>query len=172
MISKYFGRAKKAKNNTGRSTKVTSIMISQKLKDRLSELKDAYECCYHETVTYDQMLTRWANNVGRFDPKVIPILEIMREKQKMEKEILTALPSPYPVDPTEGDVWDMQYSFERDGEEMPACIGDQSPFFAVVDGDYRSLLDNGWILMNDAGIELTEDQAKIISNKIKQHGSC
>lgn len=90
MISKRFGRKPKAKDNTGRFTKVTSIMISQDLKDRLSELKDAYEMCYKETVTYDQMLTRWADNVGRFDPKVLVSLEFIKEQRKKEQERLAA----------------------------------------------------------------------------------
>lgn len=90
MISKRFGRRPKGKDNTGRSTKVTSIMISQELKYRLSELKDAYEVCYKETVTYDQMLTRWADNVGRFDPKVLVSLGFIKEERKKEQERLAA----------------------------------------------------------------------------------
>lgn len=70
MISKKFGRKKKAANNEGRATKVTSIMISQELKVKLSELKDAYCAYYQNTVTYDQMLERWASQVKRFDPQV------------------------------------------------------------------------------------------------------
>lgn len=92
MISKRFGRKPKGKDNTGRSTKVTSIMISQDLKDRLSELKDAYECCYNETVTYDQMLARWADNVGRFDPKVKTVFDEKSKRESFELHSLTVAP--------------------------------------------------------------------------------
>lgn len=65
-------------------------MISQVLKNRLLELKDAYVHCYKEEVTFDQMLTRWADNVGRFDPKVLVSLDIIREERKKEQERLAA----------------------------------------------------------------------------------
>lgn len=183
MISKKFGRKPKAKDNTGRSTKVTSIMISQNLKVRLSELKDAYECCYNETVTYDQMLTRWADNVGRFDPKVLVSLDIIREERKKEQERLAAGLGLTPeqltenetsFDPTdsENEPWKLSYFFEKDGEQVDALPGDLVPFYAKVNGQnigISKLLADGWTLQNECGNELDYEEALKIRSLIKEH---
>lgn len=183
MISKKFGRKPKAKDNTGRSTKVTSIMISQNLKDRLSELKDAYECCYNETVTYDQMLTRWADNVGRFDPKVLVSLDIIREERKKEQERLAAglgltaeqlKANEESFDPTDPEIepWKVSYSFEKDGKQVEALPGTYTPFYAKINGrnvGMKDMLVDGWILMNEVGVELDFDQAVKICALIKEH---
>ena len=172
MISKKFGRKPKAKDNTGRSTKVTSIMISQNLKDRLSELKDSYECCYNETVTYDQMLTRWADNVGRFDPKVLVSLDIIREERKKEQERLAAGLGLTPEQLTENEPWKLSYFFEKDGEQVDALPGDLVPFYAKVNGSnigMSKLLADGWTLQNECGNELDYEEALKIRALIKEH---
>ena len=183
MISKRFGRKPKGKDNAGRSTKVTSIMISQDLKNRLAELKDSYECCYKETVTYDQMLERWADNVGRFDPKVIGCLETIREDRKKEQERLAAGLGITPeqlkeneaaFDPTDSvnEPWELRYMFEKDGEEVEAYLGDKAAFYAKMDGRsicMAAMLKDGWTLMNEVGVKLDIDQAWQINQLIKEH---
>ena len=183
MISKRFGRKPKGKDNTGRSTKVTSIMISQDLKDRLSELKDAYECCYNETVTYDQMPARWADNVGRFDPKVPGCLEAIRGERKKEQERMAAglgitaeqlNENEAAFDPTdpENEPWELRYMFYKDGEEVEAYLGDKAAFYAKMDGrsiGMAAMMKDGWTLMNEVGVELDINEAWRIHNIIKAH---
>lgn len=183
MISKRFGRKSKGKDNTGRSTKVTSIMISQELKYRLSELKDAYEVCYKETVTYDQMLERWADNVGRFDPKVPGCLETIREERKKEQERLAAgivitsgqvkgnEAASVPTEPVK-EPWELSYLFERNGERVEALPGDIVPFYARINGrniGMQRMLQNGWSLVDENGYKIEPDQAEEIRAHIKSH---
>lgn len=183
MISKKFGRKPKAKDNTGRSTKVTSIMISQNLKDRLSELKDAYECCYNETVTYDQMLTRWADNVSRIDPKVPGCLVAIREERKKEQERMAAglgitaeqlKENEVAFDPTdpENEPWKLKYVFEKEGEEIEAHPGNLTPFYAKINRrnvGLKDMLLTGWSLQNEIGVKLNFEQATKICALIKEH---
>ena len=183
MISKRFGRKPKGKDNTGRSTKVTSIMISKDLKDRLSELKDAYEECYKETVTYDQMLERWADNVGRCDPKVPGCLEAIRERGRKEQERLAASlgitaeqlkeneDAFDPVNPV-NEPWELRYMFEKDGEKVEAILGDKAAFYAKMDGrsvGMAAMIHDGWTLMNEYGVELNINEAWRVHKEIKAH---
>lgn len=172
MISKRFGRKPKGKDNTGRATKVTSIMISQDLKDRLSELKDAYECCYNETVTYDQMLARWADNVGRFDPKVPGCLEAIRGERKKEQERMAAGLGITDEHLKENEPWELRYMFKKDGEEVEAYLGDKAAFYAKMNGrsvGMAGMIHDGWTLMNEVGVELDINEAWRIHNIIKAH---
>ena len=78
----------------------------------------------------------------------------------------------YPVDPTEGEIWEMRHFFERDGEELDAIPGDLTPFYAIKEGrrvGMKQLFADGWVLMNDAGIEIDYDQAAEVSRILKQH---
>lgn len=181
MISKRFGRRPKGKDNTGRSTKVTSIMISQELKYRLSELKDAYEVCYKETVTYDQMLTRWADNVGRFDPKVLVSLGFIKEERKKEQERLAAgitsgqvkgnEAASFPNEPVK-EPWELSYFFERNGERVEALPGDIVPFYARINGrniGIQWMLQNGWSLVDENSYKIEPEQAEEIWKLMKSH---
>ena len=172
MISKRFGRKPKGKDNTGRSTKVTSIMISQDLKDRLSELKDAYECCYNETVTYDQMLARWADNVSRIDPKVPGCLEAIRGERMKEQERMAAGLDITAEHLKENEPWELRYMFKKDGEEVEAYLGDKAAFYAKMAGrsvGMAAMIKDGGTLMNEVGVELDINEAWRIHNIIKAH---
>ena len=82
------------------------------------------------------------------------------------------MPDTSAVDPTGGDVWDMKYFFEKDGEELEAFVGDKAAFYCKFDGrstGMATMLNSGWKLMNDAGIELTKSQAVKISEIIRTH---
>lgn len=66
----------------------------------------------------------------------------------------------------------IRHFFERDGEELDALPGDLTPFYAVKDGrnvGMKQLFADGWILMNDAGIEIDYDQASEVSRILKEH---
>ena len=88
---------------------------------------------------------------------------------KRLKETRQGVSKAHDVEPTVGKVWEMLYVFERDGEQIPAILGDMSPFYMTLDGDMDACLADGWTLMNDAGIELEPDQAWRINRIIKDH---
>ena len=179
-LREKFGRKPKGKPHTGRATKVTSIMISKELKERLAELKDAYEICFDISVTYDQLLSRWADNVGRFDKQVLPVLEKMREDRQKENERMAAglgltaeqlKSNMESYDPAGEDCWRLAYSFVKDGEEAAAFPGTDSPFVAMVDGvevDMASLLADGWTLISEIGAEIDYETAVKISRVLEE----
>ena len=79
----------------------------------------------------------------------------------------------YPVDPTQGNVWEMEYFFENyDGDSYPARIRDIEPFETEVNGEVlgmEEMINREFALYNDAGIEISYRQALIIKNKILAH---
>lgn len=91
-----------------------------------------------------------------------------------EKEAPSMNPSgTYPVDPTESEVWNMKYFFENDeGKRLDAHVGDIAPFYCKLNGrdtGMKTMMKKGWKLMNDVGVELTEGQAKKLSDILKKH---
>lgn len=108
--------------------------------------------------------------------------EMMREIAAEEdspaptrEEVKKGMPVPesVAVDPTEGNVWDMRYFFTNDeGEELEASVGDRAAFYCRLNGQFKgmaAMMDNGWRLMNEAGVELTKGQAVEISELIRAH---
>ena len=174
---KLFTR-KKAKNGEGRQSVIKHLLLPEEVIQELRLFKDAYSVCLSREkdqwgnpipvqVTWEQMLRRWMDNVGRFDKDVKDYVEA-------GKVYLAANPPApvYPVDPTKGKIWEMSHFFERDGEELDAIPGDLTPFFAMKGGrrvEMTQLLADGWVLMNDAGIEIDYDQAAEISLILKSH---
>ena len=76
--------------------------------------------------------------------------------------------------PTEGDVWDMKFFFKNnEGEELEAMVGTRgAAFYCVFEGRetcMTTMMNKGWKLINDSGMELTKSQAVRISETIKQH---
>ena len=168
----------KAKNGEGRQAVIKHLLLPEEVVKELRLYKDAYSVCLAREkdqwgnpipvqVTWEQMLRRWMDNVGRFDKDV-------KEYVESGKAYLEANPPAptYPVDPTEGEIWEMRHFFERDGEELDAIPGDLTPFYAVKEGrnvGMKQLFADGWVLMNDAGIEIDYDQAATVSRILKQH---
>lgn len=135
---------------------------------KFSPNKDEYGNSIPVRISYEQIIRRWMDNVGRFDPEVQSEVLAVKEYRKNNPAVT------YPVDQTEGDVWDMRYFFEKDGEQLEAKAGDMAPFYARLNGrnvGIKALLEDEWVFMNEVGIEITMDQAIIIRDKIKKHQS-
>ena len=169
----------RGKYKGGRQAKIKHILIPKEVKDDLDLFKDAYSICLSREkdesgnpipvkVSYEQMFRRWMDQVGRFDKDVKDYVDEVK-KSRAENP-----PAPtFPVDPTEGAIWEMKYVFERDGEELEAHLGDLSPFYALYNGDkkgFKPMLAKGWTLMNEAGIEIDDiEVAWKINRIIKEH---
>jgi hypothetical protein len=173
-------KKEKAKNGEGRQANIKHLLLPEEVVKELKLYKDAYSVCLSREkdewgnpipvrVSWEQMFRRWMDQVGRFDKDVKDYVDEGKMARKKE-----AAPT-YPVDPTKGAIWEMKYVFERDGEELEAHLGDLSPFYAVVNGHrvgYKSMLADGWTLMNEAGIEIDDiSVAKEINRIIKEHNS-
>lgn len=176
-IRKLFTK-EKAKNGEGRKANIKHLLLPEEVVQELKLYKDAYSVCLSREkdewgnpvpfrVSWEQMFRRWMDNVGRFDKDVKDYVD---EGKKYREE---NPPAPtYPVDPKEGEVWDMRYFFERDGEEIEGYTGYLPGFFAMVDGQERdqdAMMADGWTLINDTGIEISPADALTISTIISAH---
>ena len=120
-------------------------------------------------MTPTQVIKRLMNvGVKRCDPDVFEVFS-RRKEEGTSEPVLEII---HPVDPTEGDVWDMHYFAMKDGEEIELQVGDKQPFYGQMNGKDVGLwkfIQEGYTFTNDAGVEITEDQAKIIAQIIKTH---
>ena len=170
-------KKKRGEKGKGRATIFKPINLPEDVIEDLKLYRDIYGVKFSPNkdesgnpipvrISYEQILRRWMDNVGRFDPEVQCEVLAVKEYRKNHPVVT------YPVDPTEGEVWDLRYFFERDGEQLEARLGDMAPFYARLKGrnvGIKALLEDEWVFMNDAGIEITLDQAIIIRNKIREH---
>ena len=169
---------KKGKDGDGRQANIKHLLLPEEVVQELKLYKDAYSVCLSREkdeegnpvpvrVSWEQMFRRWMDQVGRFDKDV---KEYVDEGKRLRVE---NPPAPtYPVDPTEGEIWNMRYFFERDGDEIEAYTGYWPGFFAMVDGqerDQEAMMADGWVLQNEAGIEISPANALTISTIIKAH---
>ena len=178
MRSRKLFTRQKARNGEGRQSVIKHLLLPEELIRELRLYKDAYSICLSRkkdergntipaNITWEQMLRRWMDNVGRFDKDV-------KEYVESGKAHLAANPPAptFPVDPTEGEIWKMRHYFERDGEELDAIPGDMTPFYAVKEGrnvGMKQLFADGWVLMNEAGIEIDYNKAAEVSRILKEH---
>lgn len=61
----------------------------------------------------------------------------------------------HPVDPCEGDIWEMEYFAWRNGDEYPLVVDKELAFFAIIDGvkkGVQDLINEEYEIMNDTGI--------------------
>lgn len=117
--------------------------------------------------TMEQMLNRWMEQVKRFDRGVYRYVQDAKEIRANNP-----IAPKSPVDPTVGSVWDLRYLVERDGDEYYLDADDKLCFVAEIDGErvgVEQLINEEWNLMNETGIELSMEQAKVISKKILEH---
>ena len=177
---KLLAKRPKAKNGQKRQVTIKHILLPEELVAELQLYKQAYSDVINQKVSWEQMFHRWMENIGRFDPDVKLRVEAMKTpvitpEQKAEQQVeQPSLERIFSVDPTEGEVWNMKYYFEKDGEQLKAewAKSDKASFSVKINNrscGVREMLKNGWILMNDGGIEINEEQAMVVAQKRKKH---
>ena len=116
-------------------------------------------------MTPTQIIKRFMDaGVKRCDPDVYAVFYKLKEEGAQEPVM--------ELDPTVGDVWERHYYAVKDGEKIELLVGDKQPFYGKFNGKDVGLwkfLQEGYTFMNDAGVEISEDQAKIIAQIIKEH---
>ena len=147
--------------------KFSTVGLKNEVALEFKHLVKAYSEVYGQKMTPTQVIKRFMDaGVKRCDPDVYAVFSRLKEEGTPEPILEIA----HPVDPTEGDVWELRYFFEKDGEELEAHPGDKTSFYCHYNGKnvgISSMLHDGWKLYNDGGIEINKEQAKIISEKIK-----
>ena len=133
----------------------------------LSKEKDKGGSPIPVKITYGQMLVHWMDNLKKIDPSIA-------KEFKRARRLRATFPECHPVDPTEGDVWEMQYFFTNDdGEELEATVDRSTGTFICSMRGFKvtadNMLLNNWSLINDAGIELTGEQARAVAEIILAH---
>ena len=167
----------RGKKGEGRATIFKPVNLPVDVAEDLKLLKNLYEVACAEQndqwgnpvplkLSYGQILSHWIDNLDQLDPSIA-------EEFAQAKKARASMPKTYPVDPTEGDVWDMKYFFtNEDGDEVEAIPDKSGTFIAMMDGfkaTTESMLLNGWTLINEAGIEITPKQARTVVEKILSH---
>lgn len=154
------------------------LQLPVDLIEDLKLYKDAYGVLFAEEkdecgnpipvhVTFEQMFRRWMDNVGKFDKDVQKEVDECRRTRAEHPA-----PELYPVDPCEGDIWEMEYFACRNGEEYPLVADAELGFYAVIDGEKKGaeqLIDEEYELQNDAGAVLDLNDALRVSEKILKH---
>lgn len=191
--NKLFKR-QKAENGAGRTVKVKHLLLPEEVVEDLKVFKSCYELCLSTEkekdgtpkiirVTYEQMLRRWMDNIGRFDPDVVKMFNHIKEYQANEQGNMAAKlglsPEEYQAnwdafDPSdvENKPWELRYRFEKDGEEVEALPGVYTPFYAKINGrnvGMKDMLADEWTLRNENGDELDFEEAMKICVLIKEH---
>ena len=147
----------------------TTIGLNDEVASELKMVVKAYSEVYGR-MTPAQVIKRLIDaGLKRCDPEVFEAF--IRRTEIGPEPVLEIV---HPVDPTEGNVWEMKYFFEKDGNQIPAewAKSDKASFSAKIDNRYcgvREMNKNGWTLWNDAGIKVTEEQAMIIAQKRRKH---
>lgn len=170
---KLLAKRPKAKNGQKRQVTIKHILLPEELVAELQLYKQAYSDVLNQKVTWEQMFHRWMENIGRFDPDVKLRVEAMKipvitPEQKAEQQVeQSSLERIFSVDPTEGEVWNMRYFFKKDGEEIEAKMNSKGDSFSAKIGNrfysLDELLRKGWKFMNDGGVEISEEEAKVIA---------
>ena len=169
---------KRGKRGEGRTVIFKPLQLPEELIDDLKLYKSIYETEYAtkrdefgdlipERIPFEQMLRHWMDNVKKFDPA------IQKEFEATKKYRADHPTNTYPVDPSEGKIWEMSHFFERDGEELEAIPDEECLFYAILGGKRMTMIDlmnEEWVLMNEAGIEIDPYQARKVSKKLLQHG--
>lgn len=147
----------------------TTIGLNDEVAAEFKQVVKAYSEVYGK-MTPAQVIKRLIDaGLKRCDPEVFDAF--IRLTEVGPEPVLEIV---HHVDPTEGNVWEMKYFFEKDGEQIPAewAKSDKASFSAKVKNRYcgvREMNKNGWTLRNDAGIDITEEQAMEIARKRRRH---
>ena len=173
-----FGSKKRGPKGEGRAVIYKPVQLPVELIEDLKLYKEAYGMLLAEEedewgnpitvhVSYEQMFRRWMDNVKKFDKDVQKEVDEYRRIRAEHPGIQT-----FYVDPCEGDIWELQYTAERNGEEYPLTVDKELAFYAIIDGvkmGAQDLINEEYEIMNDAGIVLDIVQAYRVSDKILKH---
>lgn len=149
-----------------------TVNLNEKIAGEFKLLIKAYSEVYGQKMTPTQVIKRLIDaGVKRCDPEVYAVFCKLLEEGIAPEPVLEIT---HPVDPTEGEVWEMKYFFEKDGEQLAAewAKSERASFSVKINNrscGVKEMLKNGWILMNDAGIEINEEQAMEIAQKRRKH---
>lgn len=176
---KLLAKRPKAKNGQKRQVTIKHILLPEELVAELQLYKQAYSDVLSQKVSWEQMLHRWMENIGRFDPDVKLRVEaiktpVITPEQTVEQQVeQPAIDQTFHEVPTEGEVWDRKYFFEKDGVQVDAKINGKGDSFSAKIGNryygVKELLRKEWVFMNDRRVKITEEQATVIAKKIVQH---
>ena len=173
-----FGSKKRGPKGEGRAVIYKPVQLPVELIEELKLYKDAYGLIFAEEkdewgnpipvhVSYEQMLRRWMDNVKKFDKAVQKEVDECRRIRE-----LYPAPVHYPVDPCDGDIWEMEYLASRNGDEYPLVVDQELGFYAVIDGEKKGaeqLNNEEYEIMNDAGIVIELKDVYRVSKKILDH---
>lgn len=173
-----FGSKKRGPKGEGRAVIYKPVQLPVDLIEDLKLYKDAYGLLFAEDkdewgnpipvhVSYEQMLRRWMDNVIKFDKAVQKEVDECRRIRELYPALVH-----YPVDPCDGDIWEMEYLASRNGDEYPLVVDQELGFYAVIDGEKKGaeqLNNEEYEIMNDAGIVIELKDVYRVSKKILDH---
>ena len=144
--------------------KFCTVNLKEDIATEFKHLVQAYSDIYGQKMTPTQVIKRLMDaGVKRCDPDVYAAFLRQRD-EGTPKPVVEITP---PVDPTEGEVWEMRYFFEKEGEEIEAKMNSKGDSFSAKIGNrfysLDELLRKGWKFMNDGGVEISEEEAKVIA---------
>ena len=144
--------------------KFATVGLKKEVAQEFKFLVKAYSEVYGQKMTPTQVIKRLMDaSVKRCDPDVHAVFSRLKEAGTPEPVLES--------DPTQGDVWERRYFAVKDGEKIELQVGDKQPFYGKFNGKDVGLwkfIQEGYTFMNDAGIEINEEQAKFISCKMKE----
>ena len=143
--------------------KFATVGLKKEVAQEFKFLVKAYSEVYGQKMTPTQVIKRLMDaGVKRCDPDVHAVFSRLKEAGTPEPLLES--------DPTKGNVWERRYFAVKDGDKIELQVGDKQPFYGKFNGKDVGLwkfIQEGYTFMNDAGVEINEDQAKIIAQTIK-----
>lgn len=175
MAHFVFESKKRGRKGEGRKVEFEHILVPKGLADDLRLFKDIYSVMSSGKmdkfgtpipghVSWEQMFRHWMGLVRAGEPEVWGQYRSRLESGKASLDV-------FPVDVTEGPLWEMRHFFYRDGDEI-AAVPEDGSFYAVFEGVRKSLdemCSDGWVLMNEAGVEIPADQIPSLSGILSEH---
>jgi hypothetical protein len=143
--------------------KFCTVNLKEEIAVEFKLLVKAYSEVYGK-MTPTQVIKRLMDaGVKRCDPDVHAVFSRLKEAGTPEPVLES--------DPTKGNVWERRYFAVKDGDKIELQVGDKQPFYGKFNGKDVGLwkfIQEGYSFINDAGLEINEEQAKIISAQIKE----
>lgn len=166
-MKKYmlFYNSPRRKNGEG-AGKFRTVNLQEEVANEFKLLLQAYSEVCGQRVTPTQVIERFMDvAVRQCDPDVFEVFSL-KKKERVDESVVH-------IDPTDGNVWERYYFFEKDGERVSAHISKEGKF-AFRQSKYRyiplrQMLEDGYSLRNDLGVNVNTEQAEIIGRKIATH---